>query len=378
MRLSVIAIGGTHQLIHFIPLVLKLAQRGLIATNIFVANSAQGEDLAVMAKAFGLPVPPVTVLKLPALLGPLRRSKLLKVLFWRRRLRDADAMLSAERTSTILARLPGHRPPFLHIPHGAGDRAKGFEPRIRLFDRVLVSGEKDRERIVAAGLLPHEAVEAIGSVKLATLSQTPPPDRLFANNLPTILYNPHFSKELGTFDLVADRLIGEVERDSRYNLILAPHVRLAERMKRHLRGWQSRGSERIIVDMGSHRSIDMTYTRSADIYLGDVSSQVYEMLSIAPRPCLFVNRGTTAWSDNPDFAMWHLGPVIAADAAVLPAIDDAVASFEAYRERQADAVARAYAHVGKGALDRMAERMEEIMLELAPNGLSARSRSRYR
>ena len=37
-------------------------------------------------------------------------------------------------------------------------------------------------------------------------------------------------------------------------------------------------------DPGSPASTDMTYTRAADIYLGDVSSQVYEFIA-EPRPC---------------------------------------------------------------------------------------------
>ena len=32
----------------------------------------------------------------------------------------------------------------------------------------------------------------------------------------------------------------------------------------------------------------MTYTKQADIYLGDVSSQVYEFM-LKPRPCIFFN-----------------------------------------------------------------------------------------
>src|SRR3546814_2965461 len=42
------------------------------------------------------------------------------------------------------------------------------------------------------------------------------------------------------------------------------------------------------IDLGSERSIDMSYTGSADLYLGDVSSQVAEYL-YRPRPCVFLN-----------------------------------------------------------------------------------------
>ena len=53
----------------------------------------------------------------------------------------------------------------------------------------------------------------------------------------------------------------------------------------------------------------MTYTESADCYLGDVSSQVYEFL-YRPRPCLFLNSHGHSWRGNPNFEHWNAGPVI--------------------------------------------------------------------
>ncbi len=47
----------------------------------------------------------------------------------------------------------------------------------------------------------------------------------------------------------------------------------------------------------------MSYTTAADIYLGDVSSQVYEFL-YEPRPCLFLNSHEFAWKSDPNFAHW--------------------------------------------------------------------------
>ena len=55
--------------------------------------------------------------------------------------------------------------------------------------------------------------------------------------------------------------------------------------------------------MGSVRSIDMTYTDQASVYIGDVSSQVYEFLR-RPRPCIFLNFDRTAWQGDENFAHW--------------------------------------------------------------------------
>jgi CDP-glycerol glycerophosphotransferase (TagB/SpsB family) len=53
----------------------------------------------------------------------------------------------------------------------------------------------------------------------------------------------------------------------------------------------------------------MSYTLMADLYLGDVSSQVYEFL-LRPRPCLFLNSQGVDWRNDPNYAQWQAGPVI--------------------------------------------------------------------
>jgi len=65
----------------------------------------------------------------------------------------------------------------------------------------------------------------------------------------------------------------------------------------------------IHIDLGSRACTNMAYTQRADIYLGDVSSQVYEFL-LRPRPCVFLNPGRHAWEGDPNFAHWRAGPVI--------------------------------------------------------------------
>jgi hypothetical protein len=43
---------------------------------------------------------------------------------------------------------------------------------------------------------------------------------------------------------------------------------------------------RVLVDTGSPQMIDMSHVAVADLYLGDVSSQVYEFLLLGPaRAC---------------------------------------------------------------------------------------------
>ena len=70
-----------------------------------------------------------------------------------------------------------------------------------------------------------------------------------------------------------------------------------------------RQASNIVVDLGSPASTDMTYTEAADIYLGDVSSQVYEFLR-RPRPCVFLDPRRRAWEGDADFLHWRAGPVV--------------------------------------------------------------------
>jgi hypothetical protein len=292
--------------------------------------------------------PPIVEMRLPSGIEQLagrfaaRLSKVPRLLYWARRLRRCEAFLSAERTSTVLCQLPGRMPMFLHIPHGAGDRDAGFERRLRHFDHIIVAGEKDRARMIAEGLVAPAACHVGGSVKLGAMARIPDRFRPFAGDRPCVLYNPHFSRELSSFDAITDRLIDAVAQDGRYDLIVAPHVRLAESWSAaKRRAWEARSVPgRIIVDMGSERSSDMTYTMAADVYLGDASSQVYEFIA-RPRPCLFVNTRGIDWADDKNFAMWRLGLTIGPSEDLVQAIDRARAAhpdFAALQQQTARAV----------------------------------------
>lgn len=340
-RLNVIAIGGSHQFAHFLPVAFEIERRRGIQTCIFVTTLAEQAAVVEMATSLNMPQPEIVLMSLPRLLErslPRALHKLARLIVWSSRLRNADAILMAERTSTLLRRLPGRCPPLLHIPHGAGDRAVGFEKRFALFDHVFVAGPKDRDRLIASGLIPADRCHVAGPVKVAAMArQRKNKQPLFANGLPVLLYNPHFEADLTSFGAVAHKLIEFVRRDGRYNLIVAPHVRLARNWSAERRTqWESLSdNDRILVDLGSARSIDMTYTLAADLYIGDVSSQVYEFL-VRPRPCLFINAHASAWQDNEDFAMWRFGEVITPETDIISAIDRAFPAHADFMPHQSE------------------------------------------
>ena len=137
-----------------------------------------------------------------------------------------------------------------------------------------------------------------------------------------------------------------------YNLIFAPHVMLfkrrihmtlegmALRLRRDLPE-KYRHCPHILVDTGSPASFDMTYTLAADIYLGDVSSQVYEFL-VSPRPCIFLNAHRAQWQNDPNYAFWGFGPVVDDIPALDSALKGAIADQAAYKPVQERAIAATF------------------------------------
>jgi hypothetical protein len=90
-----------------------------------------------------------------------------------------------------------------------------------------------------------------------------------------VLYAPHFDRTLSSWHRLGPDLLERLVADQRFNVIFAPHARLRSTLgSEELARIERCASPHVHVDLGSARSYDMTYTRAADIYLGDVSSQV--------------------------------------------------------------------------------------------------------
>jgi len=333
-----------HQLIHGITIAEELALGW--AANVDILSSTQiNLDLAraatlpsshrllrferigsavgrAIARRQGLVVPP----------------KLLTLLAARARLNSYDAIALPERTSILLRRMGVSRPKYIHIDHGAGDRAAGFDKRIAQFDFALLAGEKQRRRMLSEGLIREETSAIVGYPKFDAVERLR--DRHwspFTTSRPIILYNPHFSPTLGSWRSHGFEIVRRIVETNRYNLIVAPHIRLCDSRRGRASAEAIFGpftlSPHVHLDFGSERSIDMSYTGMADIYLGDVSSQVYEFLQ-TPRPCIFINSDRRLWETDPHHAHWHLGQVIETAEDVVAALDDAGTRHADYIDHQ--------------------------------------------
>lgn len=372
LRFAVPLTGGKHQALHLLPVAAALADRGhavrLLAFDEDCADFCRHILPKLGTAAVDLMVLPMRVLERATTwrTSGAKPNKLLRLLENRHVLADADALIVAERTTSVLRRLIGYRRPIVHVPHGAGDRAVGYEPRIAAYDLHLVAGDKDRRRFVAAGLAAPDRVVACGYFKFFGVYRAcPDPPRPFGDDRPVILFNPHCDRRLGAFGAVGPALLDAFANDARFNYIVAPHVNFAAGLTTARRAaLLSRAAPNLHIDLGSDRSCDMSYTRAADIYLGDVSSQIYEFVN-EPRPAVFIDANRTAWRGDPHFSMWNMGAVVAPDIsdimAALYAASAAQPGFARIQERlAADALGgdwrMAPARAADAILDFMGER----------------------
>lgn len=372
-----------HQISHTAPVIAALAGDDRADVTVLTSSAAQE---ARVRDLIGAAAGAVTFVALTV--GPLARAldaglrwvaPFRRIAMLRENLAEfakLDVLVVPETTSLLLRDRFGLTDlKFVWIPHGAGDRSVGFRAVMKGFDLVLLSGAKVRDRMLAAGLITPESHAIIGYPKFDTVDFSAPAARLFANGRPTVLYNPHFDPRLSSWYDMGEPLVDWFAAQDRFNLVAAPHVMLFERRLhasvehrrlRWRRGLPRRWSRlpNVIVDPGSARSIDMSYTRGADIYIGDASSQIYEWIA-RPRPAIFLNPARIAWQSDPDFAHWALGEVIETIDELPAALDRAVADADRFAARQAAAFARTFDRAGDGAgrraadaiLDRYAQRL---------------------
>lgn len=280
-----------------------------------------------------------------------------------------DILVVAEKTSLILKKRYGlDRLKIIHTRHGAGDRAIGFNKASAEFDHVLASGGKIRDRLVNETGLSASKVSVVGYPKfdLARNSRS----LFYANGRPTVLYNPHVSPHLSSWYPVGRRVLDFFLENDDYNLIFAPHVMLFERpfvvtIDKLRVDWAGRIQERYLrapnihIDLGSWASTDMTYTMAADVYLGDVSSQIYEFL-LQPRPCLFLNPHGVAYEGDPNYAHWRAGHVIRDITDLGPALAQAISSHGDFLPIQCEMFARSFDLTQEPSSERAARAIREL------------------
>ena len=318
-----------HQVAHSLPIAIALAEGGfdgeivVATTNDRLAEEVRrvaGDLLGAKIQHVSLSLSP-SIERAARWLGKLFPAS--KLLIYRDNLdffRSLDMLIVAEKTSLLLKTRYGLNNLFMvHTRHGAGDRAIGFDKASAGFDHILCSGEKIRKRLIAEAGIDPGKISIVGYPKFDALAKVTRHYRVDPERSLT-LYNPHPSPHLSSWYRHGRAVLDHFRQDESREVLFAPHVMLFERSfvvtidklrldragtidQRFLRG------DNIHIDLGSRASTDMSYTMAADIYLGDVSSQIYEFL-LQPRPCIFLNSHGLRWEDDPNFTHWRAGEVI--------------------------------------------------------------------
>jgi hypothetical protein len=338
----------THQLAHSLPIALAMIQEAI--HDVVLAVSTDGLEQEIKRQS-GTASSKLTIVRLDLTSATSRGADWLlsgmlpvrKLLVYRDNLeffQSFDALVVSEKSSLLLKTRYGLKLPIIHTRHGAGDRDIGFNRESAVFDLVLVAGSKIRDRLIEQASVDPDRIAIVGYSKF-DLCGGNKADIAFADpSRPTVIYNPHPSPHLSSWYRDGMAVLRAFKQQNRYNLIFAPHVMLFARRwvltvdKLSLAAVrkpdpQLLQASNIHADLGSSASNDMSYTNSADIYLGDVSSQIYEFL-YRPRPCLFLNSHNVDWQDQASYLHWRAGPVIDSPNAIIAAVDDAVARHADY------------------------------------------------
>ena len=364
MRIAVVFIAEPYQCYHGAAVAFELARTPGVEVTVYYNDAATSDQIERIRRAYEADKLPYVRLNR----GPL--TQIVQSLKWFGYLKPQvlkantvelskyDAVFAVEDTVYRLfeGSKDAERPRKIYMPHGAGDGVVGFSARSRKFDFVLPPGPKTAERMLRLGHITPDNYATPGLVKLETVARlNATRARLFDNDRPVVLYNSHKTRGLASWKRFIETIIAEFGASDEFNLIVAPHVKLFRRRSPALRRrWEARSTETMIIDTGSDSSMDMSYTQAADIYVGDISSQVYEFLT-TPRPCVFINAYGVDWRSDPSFAHWHLGDVITRPSELMDAIRAAPSRHAIYRDRQQQMAAASLGDCSPGAARRAAD-----------------------
>jgi hypothetical protein len=315
-KIAFLALDDIHHLHHIVPIAAELAHDENFHSVIYVQQHCLPltQQILTMLPPSSCRVevlaPALSARIIRKLRGGMSSSRGIIRRHWRTLL-EYDALFTPDINLQELiqrARRQAKTPVFFANQHGAGDGERPFH-LLADYDFLLLAGEKQVRQFRHAGCLQAANYAITGYPKFDVIPENFCP-QLFTNDSPVILYNPHSTTAISSWPHWGIEVLEFFYQHRQYNLIFAPHCNL---FRRHVaaktipRKYFS--ADNILMDLGSENSVNMTYTQAADIYLGDVSSQVYEFIR-KPRPCLFLNPHQVNWQDNEYYSSWNLGPVI--------------------------------------------------------------------
>ena len=231
----------------------------------------------------------------------------------KQRLLKYDALVYTEKNHKYVYkyRKDKETPKLIIVNHGPAGRGYSFQPAVKLFDLALLHGKFYVSRLKTENLLIDNHV-MIGYSKFDVVKKENQNKSFFNDKKPIVLYNPHFNKINSSWYNYGKQILDYFYNSKDYNLIFAPHIYLFNRkgfLNPDIIDKKYFQKDNIHIDLGSLNSSNMSYTLNSDIYLGDVSSQVFEF-HVKPRSCIFINTNKVEWKNDINYRFWKTGDVI--------------------------------------------------------------------
>ncbi len=268
-----------------------------------------------------------------------------------------DVLLTPQHyLNRIMDRDEAKNKTYVLLTHGSGDSPVSYSKAKSRYDLTLLGSDEIIRLAKANGLEGNTIYKSIGYAKLE-IAEKLKTDKPFNNNLPTVVYNPSYVKKYSSWDKWGYQILDYFAHQSKFNLIFAPHLKLFQNKSiKKLRNRYS-SCDNILIDTDTDALIDMTYTKYADIYLGDISSQGYEFL-YKPRPCVFLN------PENKEMIkMWELGDVISDINDFDIAINNALKNHINYIEIQKEEFSKRFSVTDVLPGERGAQVIKEFMIK---------------
>lgn len=199
---------------------------------------------------------------------------------------------------------------YIWTTHGVINRAYSFNPRIKNFDLFFIVGKYEYNIRKKLNQLTPTNHAITGYIKNDVINKIDIPV-FFKNKNPTVVYNPHWEKSLTSFKIYGKQIFDFFANRSDFNLIFAPHYILTQRNPTYRQlALQYKDYPNILVDLGSERCNDMSYTKYADVYIGDASSQAMEFIFYRSRPCIYLDAHELDNNEQERPLSWDLGTVV--------------------------------------------------------------------
>lgn len=342
-RVAFLYFEEIHHIPHFIGIAVELAKNPGYTVEILTYKAPHGYLFETMAKlkSENLKVtqlsPPFFRRMVDKMTGRKKPSSVFLFKAHKKLILGYDAVVFTEKNHKYLYKQRGGlpKPYFIFTGHGPAGRDYSYIPELKLFDLHLLHGGFYKNNLEKLGLLAKNHA-IIGYSKFDVVQTNREKHNFFPDGKPVVVYNPHFNKLTSSWYKHGLEVLEYFYRSKEFNLIFAPHIYLFNRkgfLKPADVPQKYFEAKNIYIDFGSVKSSDMTYTLEADIYLGDVSSQVYEF-GIKPRPSIFINSHAVDWQDDLNYHFWHTGQVITGIGELAGALQEDDLTGQKYLETQ--------------------------------------------